>query len=85
MVWMLTDKRSILYIFMLANILDTKKPAIINPKENDALIKPIVPSEYPWSFWTITNTVKKYPIAIPVKNEDIDKYLILGFILLKSR
>jgi len=59
-------------------------PADIRPKEKQATIKPIVPSEKPLYFAMITIMVKKYPSPSPVKKAARDKYFTLVLILLKS-
>ena len=68
----------------LSKVLETKKPADINPNEKQEAIKPIIDSEYPAYFCKITIIVKKYPKTTPVKKATIDKYLILEFTVLKS-
>ena len=81
---MVIEMNNVEYNPMFSKTLETKKPADIKPKEKEAAIIPIIPSLYPFNFVRITITVKKYPSPIPVNKAKIDKYLILGEILLKS-
>tara|TARA_B100001123_G_C14637573_1_gene760384 strand:- start:116 stop:433 length:318 start_codon:yes stop_codon:yes gene_type:complete len=74
----------VLYNPILSKILETKKPEIINPKEKEPDIIPIVLSEKNLYLAIITINVKKYPSPMPVKSADNDKYFILELILLKS-
>ena len=83
-VWMQMARNIVLYKPILSMMEETTKPANINPSENEPAIIPIIPSEKPLFFATITMSVKKNPRATPVNKAEMDKYFTLEFMLLKS-